>query len=157
MARAENSKSAGSNINGVVEGLGVFLADTYLLMGKTQAFHWNVTGSNFKGLHELFEEQYNDLFKAVDVLAERIRALDAPAPWSIAEMSGHARISEASGPVDSKRMVQILAEDNATMSRNANALASTAEEMGDIATQDMLSERIEAHDKAAWMLRAHLG
>jgi starvation-inducible DNA-binding protein len=140
--------------DGIADGLTVFLADTYLLMGKTQACHWNVTGPNFHGLHVLFEAQYTELFKAVDVLAERIRALGSPAPMSIEAMLARATLDEPSRVPDATAMLCMLGEDHETLSAAAAALADAAED--DLATHDLLVARIAAHDKAAWMLRSHL-
>ncbi len=140
--------------DGAADGLTVFLADTYLLMGKTQACHWNVTGPNFHGLHTLFEVQYTELFKAVDVLAERIRALGSPAPMTIEGMLAQATLSEPARIPDSTAMVRMLGEDHATLSAAAGKLAEDVED--DLATHDLLVARIAAHDKAAWMLRSHL-
>jgi len=151
------TKEARANRNeGVAEGLPVFLADTYVLMGKTQACHWNVTGPNFHGLHALFEAQYNDLFQAVDDLAERIRALGHPAPMGIGEMLRAARIEEAKAASSGTAMVKMLAGDHVAMSAAAKELAEQAGEETDLATHDMLVARIIVHDKAAWLLRSHV-
>jgi starvation-inducible DNA-binding protein len=140
--------------DGAADGLTVFLADTYLLMGKTQACHWNVTGPNFHGLHTLFEAQYTELFKAVDVLAERIRALGSPAPMTIEGMLAQATLKEPARIPDATAMARMLGEDHAALSASAARLAKEAED--DLATHDLLVSRIAAHDKAAWMLRSHL-
>lgn len=151
---ASKSDAKAPSNDGTAEGLTIFLADTYLLMGKTQACHWNVTGPNFQGLHTLFETQYTELFKAVDVLAERIRALDSPAPMSIESMLAQATIEEAARIPDAPGMVSMLGEDHEALSAAAATLAEEAED--DLATHDLLVARIAAHDKAAWMLRSHL-
>lgn len=145
---------AGSN-KGAAAGLTVFLADTYLLMGKTQACHWNVTGANFHGLHTLFETQYTELFQAVDVLAERIRAIGSPAPMTLEGMVGQATLTESPRVPDAMGMVRMLGDDHGTLSAAAAKLAEEVEE-DDLATHDLLVARIAAHDKAAWMLRSHL-
>jgi starvation-inducible DNA-binding protein len=139
---------------GVAEGLTVVLADTYLLMGKTQACHWNVTGPNFQGLHTLFETQYTELFKAVDVLAERIRALGSHAPMTVEGMLAQATLKESSRIPDGAGMARLLGDDHGALSAAAAKLAEESED--DLATHDLLVARIAAHDKAAWMLRSHL-
>ncbi|WP_198374072.1 Dps family protein [Neoroseomonas rubea] len=140
--------------DGVVGGLTIFLSDTYLLMGKSQACHWNVTGPNFYSLHTLFEKQYNDLFAAVDVLAERLRALGSPAPMTVEGMLANATLEEPPRIPDASGMVRMLSEDHETLSIAAATLAAKTED--DLATHDLLVARIAAHDKAAWMLRSHL-
>lgn len=140
--------------DGIAGGLTVFLSDTYLLMGKSQACHWNVTGPNFYSLHTLFEQQYTDLFKAVDVLAERLRALGSPAPMTVEGMLAHATLDEPARVPDASGMVRMLSEDHETLSVAAATLAEETED--DLATHDLLVTRIAAHDKAAWMLRSHL-
>ncbi|WP_198368885.1 Dps family protein [Roseomonas rosulenta] len=140
-------------MDGIVHGLTVFLADSYLLMGKTQACHWNVTGPNFHGLHTLFEVQYTELFKAVDVIAERIRALGSPAPMTIEGMLAQATLEERARIPDASGMVRMLGDDHHTLSAAAATLAEEAED--DLATHDLLVARIAAHDKATWMLRSH--
>lgn len=152
--RGSDQKREGNE--GTIERLGAFLSDTYLLMGKTQACHWNVTGPNFRGLHLLFEEQYTELFKAVDVLAERIRALGSPAPMTVSGMLAMASLEEPSDIPAAPEMVRMLAEDHGVLSAAAAELADAAEEEDDFATHDLLVLRITAHDKAAWMLRSHL-
>lgn len=140
--------------DGAAGDLTVFLADTYLLMGKTQACHWNVTGPNFQGLHTLFEAQYTELFEAVDVLAERIRALGSPAPMTVAGMLAQTTLKEATRIPDGAAMARMLGEDHGTLSAAAARLAEDAED--DLATHDLLVSRIAAHDRAAWMLRSHV-
>lgn len=142
---------------GTVAGLKGFLANTYVLMTKTQACHWNATGPGFIGMHKLTEEQYRELFLAVDDLAERIRALGAPAPRSASEMMELATLEELQGEVDVKGAYEVLARDNTTLASRARELAEAADDAGDLATHDMLVHRIEVHDKAAWLLRSHIG
>jgi starvation-inducible DNA-binding protein len=146
----------GTNSPTVAESLKGFAADTYMLLAKTQAAHWNMTGANFIGLHKLTEEQYRELFEAADELAERVRALGQQAPLSVAEMMSLTRVEELTEAPDTVEAVEILAADNAMMSRRARELAEEAEENDDPATHDMLAARVEAHDKNAWLLRANL-
>lgn len=132
------------------------LADTYVLYTKTQGFHWNVTGPNFHSLHELFEEQYTDLAAAVDMIAERIRGLGSFAPGSLIQLQRMATLSEEQtipGPVE---MIQQLYEGHQVVQTTIRGVLSTVESNGDASTEDMLIERLRVHEKAAWMLRAHL-
>lgn len=141
----------------VIKALSEALADTYLLMVKTHKFHWNVEGEGFFQLHKAFEEQYNELFEAVDEIAERIRAIGGYAPGGLGEFGELSTINETRGNVSHKDMARILAEDNEHTSATARKGAETAEDADDIATADLLTARVAAHDKAAWMLRAYLG
>lgn len=139
------------------EKLGVVLASTHVLQLKTQNFHWNVTGPNFGALHQLFDTQYNELFAAIDEVAERIRALGPMSPGSYAEFSKLAKVDDAPNkPPADKAMIKTLAEDNETLSKLCTEVGSFADDAGDTATGDLMNSRITAHDKAAWMLRAHL-
>lgn len=133
------------------------LADTYTLYLKTQNYHWNVTGLNFHSLHTLFEMQYTELALAVDLLAERIRALGAKAPGSFAEFSSLTSIKEVSGDERAEQMIANLAADHETLAKELRAdLIKIAENHDDV-TQDLLTQRAGAHEKTAWMLRATLG
>lgn len=134
-----------------------FLADTYLLMAKTQACHWNATGPGFIGMHALTETQYQELFAAVDALGERLRAIGFKAPRGLGEMLSLGSLDELEGDVDVNRAFRTLAEDNADLAVRASDLAEAADEADDLATHDMLVHRIEVHEKAAWLLRSHLG
>lgn len=143
---------------GVAASLNGFLADSYVLLAKTQACHWNATGPNFFGLHKLTEAQYGELFSSIDELAERVRALDVMAPTGLNAMLQLATLQEApDAPVSTVEAARMLAEDNATMAARASELAEEADEADDLATHDMLVKRIEVHEKAAWLLRSHLG
>ena len=140
----------------VAEQLKTYLADTYLLLAKTQACHWNARGPNFIGIHKLTEEQYNELFEAVDELAERVRALDTDAPFSLAEIQRIATLEEATQVHGIDDAIRMLGSDNKAMSERARELALDADEQDDLVTHDMLVARIEVHDKAAWLLRSNL-
>ena len=133
------------------------LADSYLLMAKTQACHWNAHGSNFYGLHKLTEAQYGELFKAIDELAERLRAIGGMPPSSLAGMLEHARLKEADAVRDTDSAALMLAEDNEAMSKSAREAADEAGDEDDTATHDLLVQRVAVHDKAAWLLRSPLG
>lgn len=156
MAESRSAAKKGSNSKDIAVRLNGFVADSYVLFAKTQSFHWNVVGSNFQGLHSLFEAQYKELFKAIDELAERVRALDGTAPTGLRQMLDLASVNDNDDVPDNKAMCRILLEDNRALSRRAAELADAADAAEDIATHDMLVHRIEAHDKAAWMLKAHL-
>jgi starvation-inducible DNA-binding protein len=132
------------------------LADSYLLMVKTQAYHWNAVGPLFHSIHLLTEEQYQNLFAAVDEMAERIRALGYPAPSSITEMVSLSEISEDTGNPTTEQMIKNLIADHEVAARRFRQSAERAEELSDIVTADMLTERIAFHEKAIWMLRALL-
>ncbi|WP_119166916.1 Dps family protein [Algihabitans albus] len=141
----------------VAEGLSRVLADTYTLYLKTQNFHWNVTGPQFGQLHSLFEEQYDELRVAADDVAERIRALGHFAPGSYVQFAELKSVAEAPAtPPASDDMIRQLAGDNETLSRVARSVLTAAENAGDEVTIDMMVERMAAHEKAAWMLRAHI-
>ncbi len=138
----------------VAQGLSELLADTYTLYLKTHGYHWNVTGPMFGTLHVMFEEQYAEMAAAVDEIAERIRALDHHAPGSFAEFKPLTVIAEASGVPEAMEMVKDLIAGHETLITRARGLVSTAEEVEDVATADLVTTRIDAHEKAAWMLRA---
>lgn len=140
-----------------VRELEKLLADTYTLYLKTHGYHWNVTGPQFHSLHTMFETQYRDMWAAVDVIAERIRALGAMAPQSYLQMGSVTSIDEDPEPRDAAEMVRRLAMDHETLIAVARSLASAAEAADDLATVDLATERIEAHQKMAWMLRASRG
>ena len=145
------------NSDPVVKALEQAVADTFTLALKTQTYHWNVVGPNFHGLHNLFEEQYNDNFAAVDELAERIRALGAPAPGGLQAFKEIAQIADPKTGIDAKGMIDDLIESNETISKSLKAGVETAEENADPSTADMLTARVTVHDKVAWMLRSLRG
>ena len=138
----------------IAEGLSKVLADSYTLYLKTHNFHWNVTGPGFPQLHQLFEDQYTGLAAAVDEVAERIRILGHRAPGSYREFAKLASIEEAEGEPSAKEMVEQLAADNEAVARTARSVFPAAESAQDEATVDLLTQRMAAHEKAAWMLRA---
>ncbi|MGZ9103910.1 MAG: Dps family protein [Rhodoplanes sp.] len=141
----------------VAERLGTVLASTYALRIKTQNFHWNITGPNFIGLHTLLETHYKELDEAIDVVAERIRALDAVAPGSFAAFAEMSHIKDAPAePPAEKIMLETLVSDHVAVSELCTELSTFADDAEDHATADIMNGRIEAHDKAAWMLRSHL-
>ena len=132
------------------------LSDSYLLMVKTQAYHWNAVGPLFHSIHLLTEEQYDDLFKAIDVLAERVRALGYPAPTSITDMISLSEIEEDVGNPTTEQMVENLIADHEIAARRFRQSAERADSVKDMVSADMLTERLAFHEKAIWMLRAML-
>ncbi|HTQ36661.1 MAG TPA: Dps family protein [Steroidobacteraceae bacterium] len=140
----------------IADGLGHLLADTYTLYLKTHNFHWNVTGPMFQTLHLMFETQYNELWLAVDTIAERIRSLGHPAPATYAEFGKLSSIKEKPGVPKARDMIKQLVEGHEAVTRTARALFPAADKAGDEATADLLTQRIQLHEKTAWMLRALL-
>jgi starvation-inducible DNA-binding protein len=140
----------------VAEGLAHLLADSYTLYLKTQSFHWNVTGPMFRALHEMFEEQYTELAAAVDGIAERIRALGHPSPGSFSQFAKLASVKEETGTPSAEMMVRQLVEGHEAVVRTARNAFTTAEEASDQVTLDLLAERMQVHEKQAWMLRSLL-
>tara|TARA_B100000780_G_C21117893_1_gene452469 strand:+ start:1774 stop:2217 length:444 start_codon:yes stop_codon:yes gene_type:complete len=138
----------------VANALKAVLADTFVLYFKTHSFHWNVTGPHFKSLHELFEEQYNEIWAATDEIAERIRTLGEFAPNNYDEMAKIATLTPSGQTPDEQSMVQILAEDNRAIVKTLYNALKTAENDNDEATVDLMVERISTHEKAAWMLES---
>jgi starvation-inducible DNA-binding protein len=136
--------------------LSALLADTTLLFVKTQAVHWNVVGPLFFGLHNLTEEQYRNLFEAIDAIAERIRALGYPAPASVAEMIPLSVISESEAALSAEDMIQALADDHEKISIRLRDIIEHAEQQRDAVTADLLTARLQFHEEAVWMLRAIL-
>ncbi|MEM1149339.1 MAG: DNA starvation/stationary phase protection protein [Pseudomonadota bacterium] len=131
------------------------VSNSYVLMVKTQAVHWNVTGPLFKPVHDLTEAQYNDLFSAIDDLAERIRALGFTAPMSYTAMQDVSSIKAFTKDAPTAgEMIAELASDNDTLAARLVQGIEAASKEGDPATEDILTERLRAHQKAAWMLRA---
>ena len=139
----------------IAQGLSRFLADTYTLYLRTHNFHWNVTGPMFQTLHLMFMDQYNEAWTAVDLIAERIRALGFPAPGSYREFAGLTSIDEA--PVKgAKDMIRALVSGQEAVVRTARAVFPLAEKAGDQPTLDLLTQRMQIHEKNAWMLRSLL-
>ncbi|HEX7048119.1 MAG TPA: Dps family protein [Gammaproteobacteria bacterium] len=140
----------------VTEKLSRLLADSYTLYLKTHNYHWNVTGPMFQTLHTLFETQYTELAVAVDDIAERIRALGERAPGSYREFAKLAEVKDAEGVPKAEEMIRELAADHETVSRALMETFKEAGKHGDEATISLVTARLEVHQKAAWMLRAHL-
>ncbi len=132
------------------------LSDTFILMLKTQAYHWNVVGPLFVSIHELTEEQYEDMFKAADEIAERIRALGHLAPTRASTLLDKTSLPEHEGMPNAETMVSNLIVDHETVARRFRDVATMADELEDHVTHDMLTERLEFHEKTIWMLGAIL-
>lgn|SRR5690554_5543138 len=140
----------------IADGLSKLLADTYTLYLKTHNFHWNVTGPMFQTLHLMFETQYTELADAVDVIAERIRALGFPAPGTYKQYAELSSIKEDEGVPEAKEMIRLLVEGQEAVIKCARSLFPVAERVNDEATADLLTQRIQLHEKTAWMLRSLL-
>ncbi len=140
----------------ICDGLGRVLADSYTLYLKTHNFHWNVTGPMFNTLHLMFEEQYTELATAVDEIAERIRALGFPAPGSYREFVALTAIEEDAGRLSAEQMLASLVKAQETVVRTARSVFPVVEEAQDEATADLLTQRMQIHEKNAWMLRSML-
>ena len=146
----------GAKNKAVVEKLTVALADMFVLYFKTHSFHWNVVGPHFKALHEMFEEQYTEIWEATDEVAERIRALDNFAPNNFKQIQEKANLKEAGQTPDANGMVEILANDNRAIVKSFYEAIEAAEEAEDEGTIDVLIARTQIHEQYAWMLESHL-
>jgi starvation-inducible DNA-binding protein len=141
----------------IAKGLSRLLADTYTLYLTTHNFHWNVTGPMFNTLHTMFMEQYTELWNAVDPIAERIRALGHPAPGSYGQYGKLSSLRDApADPPQAFEMVRILVEGHEAVARTARSVFALAEKANDQPTADLLTQRLDIHEKAAWMLRSLL-
>jgi len=141
----------------IAQGLSRLLADTYTLYLTTHNFHWNVTGPMFNSLHAMFMQQYTELWGAVDPIAERIRALGHPAPGSYAAFGRLSSVPDAPGaPPKAMEMVRILVAGHEAVARTARDLFAVVERAGDQPTADLLTQRLDIHEKTAWMLRSLL-
>jgi len=159
------SKKAGSQIDiginekdrkEIAKGLSHLLADSYTLYLKTHNFHWNVTGPMFNTLHLMFEGQYGELALAVDSIAERIRSLGHFAPGSYYEFAEMTSIKEAKGVPKATEMIEQLVHGHEAVVRTARSIFPAAEKASDEATADLLTQRIQLHEKTSWMLRSLL-
>ncbi len=148
----EDKKS--SEESKTIDALKILLGSSYVLLVKTHGFHWNVTGEMFQPLHALFEEQYNDLFEAVDTIAEQIRALQEFAPGTIKQFTEKSLIKDAKDIPDAKDMIKELLQDHETLSGAYRKAISIAQEEGDEVTADLFIARCTVHEKTAWMLRS---
>ena len=160
---SKKSKSASINIGinendraKIVEGLSALLADSFTLYMMTHNFHWNVTGPQFNSLHQMFMGQYTEQWNALDIIAERIRALGHPAPGTFAEFAKLTSVKEVSGVPKATDMVRHLVDAQETTARTARKLFPVVEAANDQPTADLLTQRLEIHEKTAWMLRSLL-
>ena len=140
----------------IAEGLSRVLADSYTLYLKTHNFHWNVTGPMFNTLHLMFEGQYQELALAVDLLPERIRALGLPAPATFSEFERLSSIKEEPGVPGAQDMIKKLVQGHESVVRTARGMWAAADKAQDQPTLDLLTQRIQVHEKTAWMLRSLL-
>ena len=138
----------------IAKGLSRLLADSYTLYLKTHNYHWNVTGPMFNTLHLMFEAQYNELALAVDTIAERIRALGYPAPGSYKAYSELTVIKEENDSPDAETMIRRLVEGQEAVARTAREIFPLADDAADEPTADLLTQRMQIHEKNAWMLRS---
>ena len=140
----------------IAGGLGRLLADSYGLYLKTHNFHWNVTGPMFQTLHLMFQAQYNELALAVDLVAERIRALGLPAPGTYKKFAKLSAIKEDDGVPKAQDMIRLLVEGHETVARTARQVFRVTDSANDQPTCDLLTQRMQIHEKTAWMLRSLL-
>ncbi|MCL2829614.1 MAG: DNA starvation/stationary phase protection protein [Betaproteobacteria bacterium] len=140
----------------ISEGLAHLLADSFVLYVKTHGFHWNVTGPMFQTLHVLFETHYTELWAALDQIAERIRSLGVFAPGSYKGLIAPSSIEEENGVPKAKDMIRQLVAGQEAVTRTARKVFSLAEKVGDQPTADLLTQRMQVHEKNAWMLRSLL-
>lgn len=140
----------------IAHGLSRVLADSYTLYLTTHAFHWNVEGPMFNTLHLMFMGQYTELWNALDVLAERIRSLGHPAPGSYKQFAELTSIEETVGVPEAMEMVRVLVKGHEAVARTAREVFAIVEAAGDQSSADLLTQRLQVHEKTAWMLRSLL-
>jgi starvation-inducible DNA-binding protein len=140
----------------IASDLSKVLADSYTLYLKTHNFHWNVTGPMFQTLHLMFEQHYNELALAVDAIAERIRALGHPAPGTYKQFTALSSIKEEDGVPKAQDMIRLLVQGHEAVARTARSAFTTAESANDQPSCDLLTQRLQIHEKTAWMLRSLL-
>ena len=140
----------------IAEGLSRLLADSYTLYLKTHNFHWNVTGPMFNTLHVMFMDQYTELWNALDLIAERIRALGFPAPGTYREFASLTVIKESTGVPKATEMIQQLVDGQEAVIRTARSIFPVVDQANDQPTADLLAQRMQIHEKNAWMLRSLL-
>lgn len=140
----------------IADSLAHVLADTYTLYLRTHSYHWNVEGPMFNTLHLMFMEQYTELWNALDEIAERIRALGFPAPGTYAEFARLTSIEERPGVPEAMEMVRRLVKGHEAVTRTVRKGFPAAEKAGDESTVDLLTQRLQIHEKTAWMLRSLL-
>lgn len=141
----------------LVKALRQVVADVYAVIGQTHICHWNVRGNSFFSLHQAFEEQYTELFVAVDEIAERIRAKDAFAPGGLANLAQMSGIPEIKEDADATTMVKHLLDANKKTLDDLRTARDLAAEVGDCESEDLMISRIQVHEKTVWMLKSFLG
>jgi len=151
-----NTGISAKDRSAIAQGLSRLLADTYVLYLKTHNFHWNVEGPMFQTLHQMFMEQYTEAWNAIDLVAERIRSLGHYAPGTYKEYLGLARVKETPGVPKAEQMVRLLIEGQEAVVRTAREVLPLAERADDQPTLDLLTQRMQIHEKNAWMLRSLL-
>lgn len=145
------------NRTAIADGLSRLLADSYVLFLKTHNYHWNVTGPMFQTLHLMFEAQYTELFTAVDEIAERIRSLGSFAPGSFQAFEKLSKIKEETATPDAEQMIRNLVLGQEAVVKTAREIIKIAAEANDEPTVDLLTQRMQVHEKNAWMLRSLIG
>ena len=140
----------------IADGLSHLLADSFTLYLKTHNFHWNVTGPMFNTLHVMFMDQYTELWNALDLIAERIRALGVQAPGTYREFSQLTVIKESEGKVSAEEMIKQLVAGQEAVTKTARSIFAIVDKAGDEPTADLLTQRMQIHEKNAWMLRSLL-
>ena len=140
----------------IADGLARLLADTYSLYLKTHNFHWNVEGPMFNTLHQMFMGQYTELWNSLDLVAERIRSLGFPAPGTYGEFAKLSSIEETPGVPEALEMVRVLVAGHEAVARTIRSVFPTADDAHDESTADLLTQRLQVHEKTAWMLRSLL-
>jgi starvation-inducible DNA-binding protein len=140
----------------IADGLSHLLADSYTLYLQSHNFHWNVTGPMFQTLHVMFMEHYTEIWNALDLIAERIRSLGVPAPGTYKEFNTLASIKEVEGVPSAREMIRILVTGQEAVARTARKVFMAAEKVNDQPTCDLLTQRLQVHEKNAWMLRSLL-
>jgi len=147
---------AESDRQNIANGLSRLLADTYTLYLKTHNFHWNVTGPMFQTLHLMFETQNTELALAVDLIAERIRSLGFPAPGTYRDYAELSSIPETAGVPPADEMIRLLVAGQEAVARTARSIFPLVDQVNDEPTADLLTQRMQVHEKTAWMLRSLL-
>jgi len=140
----------------ITDGLSRVMADTYTLYLKTHNYHWNVTGPMFQTLHLMFETQYNELWTAVDLVAERIRSLGYPAPGTYKQFANLTSIEGEEGVPEATQMIRDLVKGHERVAKTAREVFPSADKVSDESTTDLLTQRLQIHEKTAWMLRSLL-
>ena len=140
----------------IIDGLRLVVADSYALIAQTHLCHWNVRGPGFFALHQAFEEQYTELFPAVDEIAERIRALGALAPGGLQHLAELAKMAELEEDASAEKMVQHLADSNRKLVKDLASARDRAADANDSETEDLMIARIQVHEKTIWMLESFL-